>query len=285
MSAPHCSAESSASFLDAFLSEVPAVVDVSHFSALADVLLQQMELIIAGVPHRLLEIEFYYHGREHRDPFAHCDPLQKTSGRWYFHRDQGTYRGGSFKGLDISFGPPDVFGGILLRSLEQPDGTVINGCSLLVDSLLNTTRCTYIADLDQQIDQRSVWDETSPLFLRQNLSLNPKDMYKTARVGLTLKRVRQFPDMDMYVMKPYRFLLDPAIKKGKVYTILSMLQDGRDLVEMQRLTQSPLRIIQQYQQAWESGKSLNSLSGFYGQSLSSTALCELHGAWLQRFSA
>jgi hypothetical protein len=28
-----------------------------------------------GEPHRLVEVEFYYHGEGHPDPFAHRDPL------------------------------------------------------------------------------------------------------------------------------------------------------------------------------------------------------------------
>lgn len=266
------------------LANLPSTVDAVWFSDLAQVLLQQTELVVAGIPHRLLEIEFYFHGREHQDPFAHCDPLQTTTGLWYFHRDGGGYRGGSFKGVDISFGPADVFGGILLRSMQCPDGSVINGCSLLVDSLLQLTGTEQVAALDQQIQQKPVWDSTSPMFLRYREDLAPQEVFATARVGLTLKRAYQFPSMEAYLMRPYRFLTDPTIKKGKVYTILALLQQNVSLPEIQRLTQSPLRIIQQYQEVWEQGKSLEKLSKFRGQSLSSNDLCSIAGAWQRLFA-
>lgn len=98
--------------------------------------------------YRLTEIEFYLLGKEdiHCDVFAHCDDLQyETSGNWYFHRSgnnsvegykhmtnnekdtkwvcpnpDASYRGGTFKGLDITFAKAQsCFGGILIRSIEE----------------------------------------------------------------------------------------------------------------------------------------------------------------------
>src|SRR5262245_40018162 len=72
----------------------------------ADGLLNRARLVAGGVPHRLTEVEFYYHGPEHPDRFAHRDPIQVHNGRWYFHRTAGVYRAGSFKGVDLTFGTP-----------------------------------------------------------------------------------------------------------------------------------------------------------------------------------
>lgn len=76
----------------------------------------------------LAEIEYYYEGGNHHDTFTHCDPLQQTTyarhdsqqwrevhrrcadvvtycrANWYFHKSGATYKGGSYKGLDITFG-------------------------------------------------------------------------------------------------------------------------------------------------------------------------------------
>src|SRR5947209_1578323 len=88
------------------------------FDHIAQRLLNGTILMVGGERHRFTEIEFYYHGGKHLDVFTHRDPIQKECGRWYFHRTRGTYRGGSFKGLDLTFGGPDAFGGVLIRGIE-----------------------------------------------------------------------------------------------------------------------------------------------------------------------
>ncbi|KXS19038.1 hypothetical protein M427DRAFT_181607 [Gonapodya prolifera JEL478] len=97
---------------------------------------------------RLAELEFYLHREpDHPDPFSHRHPDQRSRGRWYFHKLGGSYRGGTWKGLDITFGGRqgstesgsdgsdgaggtkeedgnDTFGGLLIRALE-PYGTLV----------------------------------------------------------------------------------------------------------------------------------------------------------------
>jgi hypothetical protein len=79
--------------------------------------------------HRFEEIEFYCHSGIHQDPFAHCNPIQQSFGKWYafvsfnclalhfnswnfffryFHRNGNNYRGGSYKGVDLTFGAENV---------------------------------------------------------------------------------------------------------------------------------------------------------------------------------
>jgi len=42
------------------------------------------------------------------DPFTHKDPLQQTCGQWYFHKIGAQYKGGTYKGLDLTFGDVGV---------------------------------------------------------------------------------------------------------------------------------------------------------------------------------
>ncbi len=42
------------------------------------------------------------------DPFSHCDAMQQTCAQWYFHKTGGKYRGGTYKGLDVTFGIENV---------------------------------------------------------------------------------------------------------------------------------------------------------------------------------
>jgi len=57
---------------------------------------------------RLVEIEFYLKGGKHNDIFTHCNKDQLSCGEWYFHKQKEGYKGGSYKGLDITFGAQDV---------------------------------------------------------------------------------------------------------------------------------------------------------------------------------
>lgn len=278
-----------------FLRTAPGAAP-SAFADIAARLLGEIELVVAGSPHRLREIEFYYQSDDHPDPFAHCDPLQKTTGRWYFHRESGGYRGGSFKGLDISFGPEGVFGGILIRTIETPDGREINGCSLCVDHLLATTGEAGVAALDGRIGERRVWDPSSPLHLRHSgaqsapaqLSLGAPaarsgEILATARVGLTLQRMGRDDRWPRYLLAPYRFLSDPTISKGKVHTVIALHQRGLDAAAISAATRSPQKTVRSYLDAYQEGLALQDFAPFRGKKLGSADLCTLHGVWRAAF--
>ena len=72
------------------------------FARIARELLNNYNLIVAGEKYRLVEIEFYCYAEEHPDVFTHREELQKEFGIWYFHRNAGKYKSGSFKGLDLT---------------------------------------------------------------------------------------------------------------------------------------------------------------------------------------
>src|SRR4051794_40956116 len=152
------------------------------FSGIAEVLLNGTRLVAGGVPNRLTEVEFYYHGPEHPDRFAHRDPVQVHTGRWYFHRTAGVYRSGSFKGVDLTFGTAQAHAGILFRGLERPDGTLIDGPSLLVDHLLDATGAAAVPALDKVIGARLAWDPGNPLRLERATDLAQKPVLRSARV-------------------------------------------------------------------------------------------------------
>ncbi len=258
-------------------------VGAAWFEDISRRILQESALLIGGRPYRLREIEFYYNGGDHPDPFAHGDPVQQTTGRWYFHRDQGSYRGGSFKGLDITFGPEGVVGGILIRSMSGPDGEEVNGSCLCVDHMLARTGMANVAALDAAHGERKVWEEGGPLRLVP-ASLPALPMWSTARVGLTLKRAWQHEEMPSYIMRPYRFLTEPRwIKKGKLHLVIALHQQGRGVAEINALTGTPRGTIQGYVDKYQEGLALDTLKGFRGKALDNDDLATLHGAWTRRF--
>lgn len=248
------------------------------FAAIADRLLNRCRLLVLGQPHRLAEVEFYYHAAEHPDTFAHRDPLQETRGRWYFHKTRGTYRGGSFKGVDLTFGAPAAHGGILIRSLEKPDGDLVDGPSLLVDHLLATTKCAAVAVLDGRIAGRSAWDEKNPLHLEEASPGDPKPVLATARVGLTLKKAGTAAEPRRFVVRRYRFVSEPRrLSKGKLHIVLALHQDGKSVEEIVALSGCPRKTVERYVADFRQGEKDASFDPFIGAELGPADLCKLHG--------
>jgi hypothetical protein len=248
------------------------------FQRIAEVLLRRTVLDVAGEAHELCEIEFYLHGEGHRDPFTHGQALQRSSGRWYFHKSGESYRGGTYKGLDITFGPPDAFGGILLRSLLRPDGQLINGSSLCVEHLLACTGHGSVASLAAAIGDRNVAAHDSPLRLRA-VPERAQTIYYTSRVGLTLKRVAEHPEMPDYIVRRYRALTEPRrIEKGRVQLIIALHQAGETADAIAALTGAPKHTVARYIAEHERGRAFESIELLHGRSLNATDLCLLHGA-------
>src|SRR5207253_817144 len=132
-------------------------------------------------------IEFYFRSDEHPDPFVHGFPIQHRKGRWYFHRVGRGYRGGSYKGLDLTFGDPHSLGGILFRAAETEKGFRIQGPSKLVDFVLAATKSKTVAELDAAIGLRTADDPHSLLRL-ERATPTALTLVRKRRVGLSMKR-------------------------------------------------------------------------------------------------
>jgi len=247
------------------------------FTHIADELLNRTHWVVNTRPHRFNEIEFYYVGPGHRDPFAHADPVQQFAGRWYFHKTAGVYRGGSYKGVDLTFGNDEARAGILIRGLESPEGKRIDGPSLLVDHLLAQCEKPIVAALDQAIATRSAWDTMSPLHLQPAQDLN-RPILRCARVGLSLRRARPGSSAPDYLTRPYRFLVEPAmIAKGKVQMVLGLHRLGTGPDEIRRITGCPARTIAGYIAEYEAGLREGLFEDYFGKELGPKDLCRLHG--------
>ncbi len=221
----------------------PGVAE-TWFRDIAMRVLGASRLRAASAVHRLVELEFYFDSKEHPDPFAHGHPEQATPERWYFHRIGASYRGGSFKGLDLTFGDGFAHGGILIRSLETPEGRLVVGPSLCVDHLLATTESPSVAALANVIGGRSALDPESPLVLIDGAEDSVDvTLFRSARVGLSLKRHDDAIAKDR-LSRRYRFLTEPRlVTKGRAELIAALLSDGHSPEEVRRLTGSPLKAI------------------------------------------
>ncbi len=251
------------------------------FSQIAAQLLGGARLMVGSGPHRLVEVEFYYFGDGHPDPFTHKDPLQRESGRWYFHRTAGVYRSGSFKGFDLTFGGGGSHGGVLIRGIEAPDGELIDGPSLCVDYLLAKTNQRDVAGLDAAIGGRVAWDSNNLLFLDESAD-EGRELLRTARVGLSLKRAsaNRLADMGRYVMRRCRYLSEPRrTAKGKPHMVLALHADGAGPETIAQRCGAPRAAIQRYVEDFEAGKQEADFSPYVGKDLSPKDLCRLHGTW------
>jgi hypothetical protein len=205
--------------------------------------------------------------------------VQLHFGRWYFHRSGESYRGGSFKGVDVTIGDATAFGGMLLRGLETPDGTIIDGPSLLVDHLLRMTGTNTVAELDAAIGEKPVTDADSPLLLVPHADV-PRSVWKSLRVGLSLKRQVFRPDDPAvgFLLLRDRYLTEPRrTKKGKPHLVLPLLAEGRSVDDIRALTGCPPSAIRRYQAEIEAGKAESSAERYYGTAVGTRELCRLFG--------
>lgn len=249
------------------------------FLRIADLLLNRTTLYVQGAPHRFTEIEFYFKGGKHQDKFTHCDIMQKDFGAWYFHRTGGEYRGGTYKGLDLAFGGPEVFAGILIRGMERLDGdkVYIDGPSMLMDHVLGLTQKAQVRDLaegfSRSIDPSA--DGASPLYVTPSGADLGKTVYTTPRVGLSLKRSAN-EDRQRFVARRYRYLTEPVLtKKGKLHVVVGLHSEGKTVPEIARITNSREAVVKGYVEAFEQGKS-RPLQDFVSD-LSTADTCGLFG--------
>ncbi|KAK9760900.1 hypothetical protein K7432_014628 [Basidiobolus ranarum] len=263
---------------------------------LAHILLGKSILYIGGIPHRILEGEFYLNSEKHPDPFTHNQQLQTLFGRWYFHKagpsSTAKYRGGTYKGLDITLSTDSTATfALLIRSLEplvsskesnldkidkKDKRNIIEGPSLCVDYILNLTKNKSINDLVKQLDSE-LWaflpkdwrkdkDTCYVLGLELNsshVSLLPTKLVESPRIGLSLnsKKPSNLQYGMSFIMRPYRFLLESKeIKKGKPHIILKAY-DRLKLEEISELTGVAKSTLQKYICWMETGKKMNLIEG------------------------
>ncbi|MEN0065120.1 MAG: hypothetical protein AAGA48_23455 [Myxococcota bacterium] len=253
--------------------------DASTFLPAATALLTQWGLQVGEQLHGLAEVEFYSHAPGHEDPFTHQHPGQRTQSSWYFHQEGKSFRGGTFKGLDLTFGPANVPTGILIRTLRKPDGSLVNGSSNCVEHLLTTTGHPTVAALHGALGGRTILEPGGPLQLVRLPKPLDRPVIATARVGLTLARAARYPAMTLYFGQPYRFLTEPTIRKGKPQTILALHRQGHETASLPRVVSSTKPAVQRAIDAFERGRN-GDLTSFIGQRIATTAWPEVYGAWV-----
>lgn len=188
------------------------------FRPLADQILNSSVLSIADIKYRIIEIEMYLYSEQHPDSYVHRHPDQKYPHHIYFHSMKKTlprsYKGGTFKGMDLTFGSEKEYFGILIRGLLSLEtGEAISGPSNVVTHIL------------KQLEMKSIQEFTNGDILSFNkknqkirfksFTLEPEKVYSGPRIGL---KEEKDPE---YFKKHYRFLtfkhLTKKDKKSLIY--------------------------------------------------------------------
>lgn len=226
------------------------------FAAMAALLFERATLVTGGVPLRFTELEFYVDGRGHRDPFTHGDPRQRAFGRWYFHRSGESYRGGTYKGLDLTFGADDLAAGVLVRGLARDDGAerLVDGPCVVVDHLLAYNGTHAVTELAARVGDRDVDDPASPLAIALREQAREVTAHASPRVGLTLKR-GDTPTRRRFLARDYRFVTEPArVRNGRPLLVVGLHRRGRSVAEIAALTGARAAVVEGYVRAYEAGR-------------------------------
>lgn len=161
--------------------------------------------------YRICEIEFYVRNDNHNDEYTHQDEHQKTYGKWYFHRTKsGNYKGGTYKGVDLTLGNNDTYFGVLIRSICSVESDeIIEGPCRCVNTILELNDCKNVGDyMAKRTDPPSV-RSTSNFHIKRCRGLKKYDIYSGPRIGLSDK-YKDYRDV------PYRYvIMKDKIKKDK----------------------------------------------------------------------
>jgi hypothetical protein len=141
-----------------------------------------------------------------------------------------------------------------------------------------------VASLDRMIAGRPVWDDSSPLAIRENPTKRKATVYSSSRVGLSLKIARGNPESCRFIARPYRFLTEPqAISKGKVNLILALHRLGQTLEAIRQITGSAEKTIKRFIEDYEVGKTAPGFEDYLEKDLRTADLCKLHGTWAVKY--
>lgn len=265
-----------------------ADVCAETFRTVARRLLCGFVLAIGDREYRLAEIEFYCSSATHADPFVHGAPEQLGFAQWYFHRASahGAYRGGTFKGLDLTFGDEaaGLYGGILLRAIASADtDEFVDGSCNVVDCILANLGMASIAELVAAAGSLDAAD--CPLVRLRPAAAEPEPaVFASPRVGLTLKKLEsaaspRAPAYARFVAAPLRFLTRPASSGKRFYAVVGLLMAGiADPAELARLVGCTERVASGYAAAFAAGLEGGALDGYCGAALSTADTCAMLGA-------
>lgn len=192
-----------------------------RFHELANILLNQCILKIGLQDYRISEIEFYVYSKEHQDKYTHCAATQKQYGQWYFHKKGKSFKGGNYKGLDLTLGDGENYLGVLIRRIKNYDTNITtDGPSLVVDKILEENKVKDISEF--------LASPKSVLEIIPQSKLDSLEFFMCPRHGLSTKGMKELS----FQFIPWRYMTEPKnTKNGKALLYLHQyFLYGRDRV-------------------------------------------------------
>lgn len=162
----------------------------TNFLELANVILNNVSLHVNDKTFRICEIEFYYHNNEHPDTYTHCSDEQQMNCKFYFHKyKNGSYKSGTYKGLDITLSPnKNTYFGCLIRSLYDVNNNIfIEGPCKLVNAILSQYECNDVKEFVENKElPLDIYDDTYGFYIMDD-NMRYEQIFCGPRIGLSDK--------------------------------------------------------------------------------------------------
>jgi len=132
---------------------------------------------------KIREIELYYYSETHKDSYVHRIDDQLNHKSFYFHKfKNGSYKNGTYRGMDLTFGNRDanIYFGVLIRSIELPDGTFIEGPCRSVNAMVSIAKLndsgssSEILRLSQCISTCTIYEDQDDIYCAPRIGLSDK---------------------------------------------------------------------------------------------------------------
>ncbi len=168
------------------------------------------------------------------------------------------------------------FGGVLIRGIESlTDGKIIDGPCLSVNHILSLNGTDSIQEFVKGFDFSAT--NKSKLYIKPTEDLPKREIVKSARVGLAMKKKEE--SQTVFVMKPYRYISLPAkIKKGKIHMCLALHIEGKTVQQIQKITGAKIDSINGWISLFNQGAK-KKVKDFLGITLENDQICQTIGAW------
>lgn len=256
------------------------------FQEIALALMNSTLLEINGQDYKISEVEFYFQNEFFNDPFVHCQPRQKQVNQWYFHRKGDGFKDGKIKGLDITIGNENAFGGMLIRGIENVQtGEVIDGPSLVVDAILRAYQVEKVQEIAPTLEMHVITEANASFRLKEYDHKVLTIPTKCPRVGLTVISGENQYLRERFLLRDYRFLADPKKTEKFRHTIfLALINQGMSQKHAAEVV--GLREVEalKYMFNYERGTGRNPLN-YVDQKLNVLSQCEMMGSILGRRKA
>ncbi len=167
-----------------------ATFDHTQFYELANAILNGITIQCGAEQFIVREVEFYYCNTAHPDQYTHCSEEQQQHCKFYFHKHKnGSYKGGTYKGLDITMSHDGiVYLGCLIRSIENINThEFIEGPCKSVDTFLHLHHCNDVNDFVKTKSlPLDIFEQKNGLYVVHN-DVRRDDIYFGPRIGLSNK--------------------------------------------------------------------------------------------------